>query len=68
VVGSPLTIDGERRGAHLAPPRRGADTASVLAELGFDPMEISRLADAGVAEVVRSDGESAERRSTDRAR
>ncbi len=40
--------DSENIGPTVAPPRLGADTADVLAELGMDQSEIDRLVDKGV--------------------
>ncbi|WP_255440448.1 CaiB/BaiF CoA transferase family protein [Caenimonas sedimenti] len=39
----PLTLDGERPGVRLNPPRPGEHTRELLAELGYSPEEIDRL-------------------------
>lgn len=47
-VASPLRFAGEPRPAATAPPRLGADTDAVLAELGLNPGEIAALRRDGV--------------------
>ncbi len=44
----PVSVDGERVRHASAPPELGADTAEVLAELGYSDEEIERLAADGV--------------------
>ena len=39
----PFTMDGQRLGVRLQPPRRGEHTADVLAGLGYDAVEIAAL-------------------------
>ena len=39
----PFTLAGERLGVGAQPPRMGADTAAVLAEIGYDASEIEAL-------------------------
>ncbi len=43
----PLTLGGERLGVRLHPPEQGQDTDDLLAGLGLDADEISRLRSAG---------------------
>jgi crotonobetainyl-CoA:carnitine CoA-transferase CaiB-like acyl-CoA transferase len=46
----PFTMDGQRLGVRLAPPRLGSHTHALLAELGFDAAQVdSLLAQATVA-------------------
>jgi len=47
-VALPLQIDGDRVGHRSAAPTLGAQSAEVLAELGYSEQEIGELADAGV--------------------
>ncbi|HJW21811.1 MAG TPA: CaiB/BaiF CoA-transferase family protein [Candidatus Limnocylindrales bacterium] len=47
-VASPYRLNGERGGVRLAPPLLGEHSREILAEAGFDPAEIERLATAGV--------------------
>lgn len=42
-VGIPLRVDGERPPLRTPPPALGADTAAVLAEIGFGRDEVERL-------------------------
>jgi formyl-CoA transferase/CoA:oxalate CoA-transferase len=44
----PVSVDRERMGHASAPPELGADTAEVLAEVGYSEEEIERLAADGV--------------------
>ncbi len=44
----PVSVDGERVRHASAPPELGADTAEVLAEVGYSDEEIERLAADGV--------------------
>ena len=39
----PFTMDGQRLGVRLQPPRKGEHTAAVLAGLGYSPDEIAAL-------------------------
>jgi crotonobetainyl-CoA:carnitine CoA-transferase CaiB-like acyl-CoA transferase len=39
----PFTMDGQRLGVRLQPPRKGEHTAEVLARLGYSPGEIEAL-------------------------
>jgi crotonobetainyl-CoA:carnitine CoA-transferase CaiB-like acyl-CoA transferase len=39
----PFTLDGERPGVRLNPPRRGEHTRQVLADVGYAPAEIDAL-------------------------
>ncbi len=39
----PLSLDGERLGVRLNPPRLGEHSAELLAELGYSPQEIKEL-------------------------
>ena len=43
----PFTLDGERPGTRLNPPKRGEHTREVLGELGYTATEIERLIDIG---------------------
>jgi crotonobetainyl-CoA:carnitine CoA-transferase CaiB-like acyl-CoA transferase len=43
LVRHPATYDGERPGTRLPPPGLGADTDSILSELGFEGKEIEAL-------------------------
>ncbi|WP_433503107.1 CaiB/BaiF CoA transferase family protein [Pseudonocardia halophobica] len=47
-LASPLLLDGERAGGTDVSPVLGADTADVLAELGYDAADVERFAEAGV--------------------
>ena len=47
IVNTPLIADGAPR-ARTRAPGAGADTRSLLGELGMDNNEIARLAEAGV--------------------
>ncbi|MDX2103879.1 MAG: CaiB/BaiF CoA-transferase family protein [Alphaproteobacteria bacterium] len=47
----PLEINGERLGLRAPPPAVGADSDSVLADLGYSPETIQRLTTAGVVKV-----------------
>ncbi len=44
----PITLAGERLGVRLPPPRFGAHTRALLAELGFTVEEIDRLKDLAI--------------------
>ena len=44
----PITLAGERLGVRLPPPRFGAHTRALLAELGFTVGEIDRLKDLAI--------------------
>jgi crotonobetainyl-CoA:carnitine CoA-transferase CaiB-like acyl-CoA transferase len=46
LVAPPLSLDGERLAHASPPPELGADTAAVLAELGYAEEEIARLSNA----------------------
>jgi formyl-CoA transferase/CoA:oxalate CoA-transferase len=48
----PLQVDSERVGHHGAPPVLGADSADVLAELGYSAAEVDALAAAGVTRLA----------------
>jgi crotonobetainyl-CoA:carnitine CoA-transferase CaiB-like acyl-CoA transferase len=48
----PLQIDGERVAHAAAAPTLGAQSAEVLAELGYSESEIASLADAGVTRLT----------------
>lgn len=48
VVGSPLHLSGTPPTVDRAAPGLGADSADILAELGYEPERIAALADAGV--------------------
>ncbi|MEO7410299.1 MAG: CaiB/BaiF CoA-transferase family protein [Sphingomicrobium sp.] len=43
MVGSPVRLNGKRADSDLPPPALGEHTAEVLASLGIDPDEVSRL-------------------------
>jgi crotonobetainyl-CoA:carnitine CoA-transferase CaiB-like acyl-CoA transferase len=47
-VAVPVSVDGERVRHRTPPPALGADTASVLAEAGYDEQEVAALAADGV--------------------
>ncbi|MBF5095195.1 CoA transferase [Azospirillum sp. INR13] len=55
----PLTLDGQRLGPRMALPQVGAQSAALLAELGYTPAEIDRLLAAGVV-ADPADGPKAE--------
>jgi crotonobetainyl-CoA:carnitine CoA-transferase CaiB-like acyl-CoA transferase len=42
----PFTLDGQRPGVRLNPPRRGEHTREVLAGVGMTPGEIDALIEA----------------------
>jgi crotonobetainyl-CoA:carnitine CoA-transferase CaiB-like acyl-CoA transferase len=44
----PLTLDGQRPGVRLDPPRLGEHTEALLAELGYAPDAIETLRRDGV--------------------
>jgi len=48
VVNTPMTFDGAYADLRVPPPPLGADTLSVLSELGLDPAEIETLFRSGV--------------------
>ena len=48
VLGSALRVDGEVQGPVGPPPRLGQHTAEILAELGYSPLTLSALKEAGV--------------------
>ncbi|SFC10190.1 formyl-CoA transferase/CoA:oxalate CoA-transferase [Bosea sp. CRIB-10] len=48
VVALPLKLDGRRGGAMSAPPRLGADTADILAELGVEAKQVAHLRESGI--------------------
>lgn len=50
-VGTPLQWVGEEPPSPSYPPSLGADTVDVLAELGYEPAAVRRLADDGVVGV-----------------
>lgn len=47
-VAQPLSVDGERVLHRTPPPRQGAHTAEILAELGYAPEDVAALAADGV--------------------
>jgi crotonobetainyl-CoA:carnitine CoA-transferase CaiB-like acyl-CoA transferase len=51
-VALPLQVDGGRVVHHGPPPTLGAQSAEVLAELGYSEAEISAFADAGVTRLA----------------
>lgn len=52
LVNHPVLYDGESAEVRLPPQRLGAQTAQVLAELGYAPAEIEALARDGVVKVA----------------
>ena len=52
LVNHPVLYDGETAEVRLAPQRLGAQTAEVLAELGFAPAEIEALAADGIVKLA----------------
>lgn len=55
IVNTPITFNGEYLQHTNAPPAVGADTASVLAELGIEASEIDALLEAGVIEIAQGE-------------
>ncbi len=49
----PLTLDGQRLPLRLPPPSIGGDSAQLLGELGYSPIEIAALCEAGVVGVAQ---------------
>ena len=47
-VAFPVTVDGQKPDIRSAPPVLGANTSSVMAELGYTPTEIALLGSKGV--------------------
>ena len=54
LLGHPARYDGERPGVRLPPQPIGAQTAEVLAEIGYDDGAIAAMAEAGKIGVVGS--------------
>jgi crotonobetainyl-CoA:carnitine CoA-transferase CaiB-like acyl-CoA transferase len=54
LVNHPVLYDGQTAEVRLAPQRLGAQTAEVLAELGFAPAEIEALATDGIVKLADS--------------
>ena len=52
LVNHPVLYDGDSAAVRLPPQRLGAQTAQVLAELGYAPAEIEALARDGVVKVA----------------
>lgn len=48
VVGLPLKLSGQAAGVFKAPPALGADTSTILAELGLDDSQIEQLRESRV--------------------
>jgi crotonobetainyl-CoA:carnitine CoA-transferase CaiB-like acyl-CoA transferase len=46
-----MSVDGERVLHRSPPPALGADTAAVLAELGYSEEEIADLAASGIVQI-----------------
>lgn len=46
--GLPISLDGQRTGLHLQPPRVGEHSRAVLAGLGYDPAQIDDLIVRGI--------------------
>jgi crotonobetainyl-CoA:carnitine CoA-transferase CaiB-like acyl-CoA transferase len=51
IVALPMSVDGERVLHRSPPPALGADTAAVLAELGYSEEEIADLAASGIVQI-----------------
>ena len=51
-LASPLLLDGRRAGLGETSPVLGADTGSVLRELGYDEEALAELADSGVIKML----------------
>ena len=54
----PLTLDGRRLEPRMALPPVGAQSATLLVELGYTPDEIDRLLAAGVVAVPKTKKET----------
>ena len=52
LVNHPVLYDGQTAEVRLPPQRLGAQTAEVLAELGYTPAEIEALARDGVVKLA----------------
>jgi len=52
VINPPFTFDGAYPRLGAAPPRLGAHTKVILHELGYEPLAVQRLVDAGVVELA----------------
>ncbi|GJD59831.1 CaiB/BaiF CoA transferase family protein [Methylobacterium dankookense] len=48
VLAPPYRLDGARPPVRRTPPRLGADTAEILAEMGFDGVRVAQLRERGV--------------------
>jgi crotonobetainyl-CoA:carnitine CoA-transferase CaiB-like acyl-CoA transferase len=56
VLRHPVTMSGTPVTAPGGPPRAGADTRTVLAELGYEPGEVDALLASGAAAEARQPG------------
>lgn len=57
-VASPIRVDGKRPQLQTIPPKLGQDSATILAEVGFDEARIADFIDKGVVRVADAGSES----------
>ena len=44
----PITMDGDRLGVRLQPPRAGEHSDALLQSIGYDPQDVARLRESGI--------------------